>query len=292
MDYVGNIFRPPSEANNLILQVTIGCAHNTCTFCSMYKDKNFSVKSIEQIFEDIEFAKNNYPYLERVFLADGDALVLKNETLIKILDKLNDAFPDLDRISTYASPDDILKKTNEELKMLKDRKLNMFYIGAESGDDETLLNVKKGVTKAQIIDAIKLAEKNGILTSVTFISGLAGNDKDRSKSHALGCADIINEAMPSYASFLTLMISEDAPIYHEIKNKDFELLSPKGVIEEMIIFLEATMPKKSCVFRSNHASNYFSLKGDLPSDIDSMVEQLKMVLANEDLLKDENMRFL
>ncbi|MDR2457965.1 MAG: B12-binding domain-containing radical SAM protein [Clostridiales Family XIII bacterium] len=292
MDYKGNIFRPPSEAYSLILQVTVGCAHNECTFCSMYKDKKFYFKKEDQIFSDIEEAAKIYSRSERIFLADGDALVLSNNKLIKILDKINSSFPFIERITTYASPQDILNKTDDELKELNNKGIYMFYIGAESGDDKVLKEVHKGVRSSEIISAIKKAEKNNIKTSITFISGLAGKDEKSSFDHAINSAKLLIEAEPTYASFLTLMVEPLAPIYKDIESGKFKLLSPIGVIKEMIKFLENAMPKKSCIFRSNHASNYLSLKGNLPEDNEKMINQLKAGLRNPELLKEERFRLL
>ncbi|MDR2487671.1 MAG: radical SAM protein, partial [Clostridiales Family XIII bacterium] len=169
MRYEGNIFRPPSEAYSLIVQVTIGCAHNDCTFCSMFKDKQFRVRDVAEVLADLDAARKTYRTVGRIFLADGDALVLKNEALLKIFDHIRAQFPECGRVSVYGSPQDVLRKSPEELAELRDAGLGMVYLGAESGSDEVLRKVKKGASAAQITEAIRKVEDAGIPASVTFI---------------------------------------------------------------------------------------------------------------------------
>lgn len=293
MNYIGNIFRPPSEANSLILQITVGCSHNKCTFCSMYKDKSFYVKKLDDIISDINEVKNEYgTFIKRVFLADGDAFVLSTNKLNNILDLINDAFPNLERITAYASPKNILAKDEEDLKSFRNKKLSMLYIGAESGDDNVLKDIDKGANKDEIINAIKKVENTSIKTSVTIILGIAS--KKGSLNHAINSAKLVNKAKPSYISLLTLMIDEKAPIYNDIINKKFELLDSKSVINETINFIKNISDEldKNVIFRSNHASNYYSLKGELPMDKERLLRELDEALNNTDLLKDEAFRLL
>jgi radical SAM superfamily enzyme YgiQ (UPF0313 family) len=257
----------------------------------MFKDKSFRVRDIKEVLEDLDSASKMYPNVDRVFLADGDALVLSNGKLRQIMEKIYSVFHSSPRISVYGAPRDVLNKTDEEMKELAALGLGIIYIGAESGSDKVLKQVKKNATRAEIIESIKKIEKAGIAASVTFISGLAGKDYEE---HAIMSAKMINESMPSYASLLTLMLDQKAPIYDDVQTGRFELLSPVGVLEETLLFLQnIEMPGASkTVFRSNHASNYVSLRGDLPVDKDIMIEQIKGALANQALIKDERFRFL
>lgn len=272
MRYEGTVYRPPSEARSLIIQVTIGCARNTCTFCSMYKDKNFRIRDINEVVEDLETARDYYgSEIERVFLADGDALILPTKDILFILNKVKSIFTNVKRITMYAAPKDILIKTDEELKSIKDAGLDMVYVGAESGDDTVLKDVKKGVSADEIIQAGIKIKKAGIKLSMTLISGLGG--KPRLKEHALNSAKLISSIKPEYVGFLTLMLEEGTPLYTQYKKGEFQLLTAKEVVEEMRIFL-TNVDSQGTVFRSNHASNYISLAGDLNKDIDNMLKYL------------------
>ncbi|MDR2132603.1 MAG: B12-binding domain-containing radical SAM protein [Clostridiales Family XIII bacterium] len=290
MRYIGSVYRPPSEAYSLIVQVTLGCAHNDCTFCSMFKDKPFSLRKEEDILRDFEEARRAYRRVERIFLADGDALVLKTDKLLRILDKIRALFPECERVGIYGSPQDALRKTREELVSLRDAGLGIVYIGAESGSDRVLLEVKKGATRAQIIEAIEKIEDAGIAASATFISGLAGRKAWR--EHAIECGTMISEASPSYIGLLTLMVEPPAPLCADIREGRFELLSPMEVLEETRLLLEHTEVRRSCVFRSNHASNYVSLRGTLPQDKARMLARLDEAMQDAGMLKDERFRML
>lgn len=290
MRYEGSVYRPPSEAYSLIIQVTLGCAHNDCTFCSMFKDKKFRVRDVKEVMEDLETARKTYRHVGRIFLADGDALVLTNEKLLVILKKIEELFPECERVGIYGSPQDVLRKKPEELEELRDNGIGIIYIGAESGSDRVLKEVKKGATRTEIIEAVKKIEASGIDSSVTFISGLSG--KEGWEDHARETGTMISQAQPAYVGLLTLMVEPDAPLYKDIQDGRFEFLSPVGVIKETILMLENMNVDKKCVFRSNHASNYISLKGNLPQDKDSMIESLKSVLSREDLLKNDALRML
>jgi radical SAM superfamily enzyme YgiQ (UPF0313 family) len=290
MRYEGNIFRPPSEANSLIVQVTIGCAHNDCTFCAMFKDKKFRVRPVGEVIEDLEDASRVYRRVRRIFLADGDALALSLDKLLVILKKIEELFPGTERVAVYGSPQDVLRKSPAELAELRDAGVGIIYLGAESGSDAVLKAVKKGATAAEIIEAIAKIEDAGIESSVTFISGLAG--ADGWEDHAIMTGRMISEAQPSYVGLLTLMLDPAAPIYDEVKSGRFKLLSPMGVIDETALLLENTEARKACVFRSNHASNYFSLKGTLPGDKERLLSELAAARGHEELLKDERFRLL
>lgn len=290
MRYEGMIYRPPSEAYSYLLQVTIGCSHNMCTFCSMFKAKQFRLRPMEEIFEDLDMARRTYRHIERIFLCDGDALCLSNEKLLMIMERINQLFPECERITLYGSPKDVLRKSKEELLELKTAGLSMIYIGAESGSDEVLKSIEKGATRAEIIEAVQKIEACDIKASVTFISGLGGRDLWR--EHAIETGTMISEMSPSYVGLLTLMVEPIAPIYEEIKSGRFQLLTAEEAVAETILLLQNINLEKDCVFRSNHASNYLSLRGNLPRDKEKLIEISMKALKDTSLLKDERFRAL
>lgn len=290
MRYEGNIYRPPSEAYSLIIQVTIGCSHNDCTFCTMFKDKRFRVRDVNEVIEDLHTARRTYAHVEKIFLADGDALCLSTSKLDVILDEINFLFPECKRVAVYATPKDVLRKSDEELVHLKNKGIGILYIGAESGSDEVLRRIKKDATRQEIIDAVCKTENAGIKASVTFISGMGGRELLR--EHAIETATMINAMNPSYVGLLTLMVDPDAPIYEEIQNGRFQLLSAEEVLGETALMLEKIDVYKPCVFRSNHASNYVSLKGDLPQDKERLLDKLRLALTQSGMIKDERFRAL
>ncbi|HYE68415.1 MAG TPA: radical SAM protein [Anaerovoracaceae bacterium] len=290
MRYEGSVYRPPSEAYSLIIQVTIGCAHNKCTFCSMFKDKRFRVRNVNEVLEDLDSARQHYRKVNRIFLADGDALVLQNKDLLVILDRIKKLFPECERVGIYGSPQDVLRKSKEELEELLNRGIRIIYIGAESGSDKVLKEINKGATRAEIIEAVKLIESAGIQSSVTFISGLAG--KDGWEDHASLSGTMISEMEPSYVGLLTLITESGAELHRDIQEGRFQPLSPIEVLKETELLLENINVTRLCVFRSNHASNYVSLKGDLPQDKKRMLEQLRTAMNNADMLKDDRFRML
>ena len=290
MRYEGNIFRPPSEAYSLIVQVTIGCSHNKCTFCSMFKDKKFRVREISEVVKDLKVARQSYRNVDKIFLADGDALCLANDKLLSILGHCRDVFPECKQVTLYGSPQDVLRKSLEELKALNKAGLEMVYIGAESGSDKVLKDIVKGASREEIISSVRKLEESGIKASVTFISGIAG--KDGWKDHAIESGTMISEMEPSYVGLLTLMLEPGTPLMNDVRAGSFQLLSPEEVVAETLIMLENINVTKKCVFRSNHASNYVSLRGDLPRDKEKMLAQLKKTMADTGLLKDERFRML
>ncbi|MBR0127732.1 MAG: B12-binding domain-containing radical SAM protein [Firmicutes bacterium] len=290
MRYEGNIFRPPSEAYSLLVQVTIGCTHNKCTFCSMYKDKKFRVRDLGEVLEDLQWARNHYRRVDRIFLCDGDALALKNSKLMPILDFIRENFPECERVTTYGRATDVLRKSDEEMRQLYEAGLTMVYIGAESGSDKVLLDIKKGETRQQLIDGVRKIEASGMQASVTFISGLAG--KDGWEDHAIQTGTMISEMEPSYVGLLTLMIDPIVPMAKDIESGKMKLLSPEEVMAETLLMLKNTNVSKKCVFRSNHASNYVSLRGNLPDDKEKMMALVRKAMENHDMFKDERFRAL
>ena len=290
MRYVGDIYRPPSEAYSLLVQVTIGCSHNKCTFCNMYKAKQFKVRRPEEVLEDLAWARSHYNRVERIFLCDGDALCLANHKLLVILDYIKEHFPECERVTTYGRATDALRKTDEELRELKAHGLEMVYLGAESGSQKILERINKGETREELIEGVQRLEKAGLKTSVTFISGLAGPDDW--EEHAIQTGKMIAEMNASYVSLLTLMLQPPAPLLDDYKEGRFKLLTPEEVLAETCLMLQYARPSKSCVFRSNHASNYVSLRGNLPEDNETMIKSLKRCMEDRGLLKDERFRML
>lgn len=290
MRYEGDIYRPPSEAYSLLVQVTVGCTHNKCTFCSMFKNKRFHLRNMDEVMEDLEEARKLYRYVERIFLCDGDALCLSNRKLLVILQKIQELFPECRRVNVYGNATDVLHKTPEELRELYENGVRMIYIGAESGSEKVLKDVCKGVTGEQLIEAVHKIEDSGIQASVTFISGLVG--KDGWREHAIESGRMISRMNASYVALLTLMVEPAAPLYEKIQSGEFRLLSPEEVIAETYLMIENMNPEKPCVFRSNHASNYLSLKGTLPEDKEAMLAKLRRAMKDSGMLKDERFRML
>ena len=273
MQYEGDVYRPPSEARSLIIQVTIGCSHNTCTFCHMYTGKQFRIRKREEILADLEECSREFgKYVRRVFFADGDALIVKTPLLLELLAYVKDHFPNVERVTAYGTASDVLRKSEEELRALANAGLEMVYLGAESGDDEILLQIKKGQTAAELIEAGRKLKRCGIKTSVTLISGLGG--PEGMEKHALGSAKLINEMNPEYAAILSLQLREDSPMAQEVLRGERRLLTADQTVEETEIFLNA-IDSPGTIFRSNHASNYVSLAGVFNDDIPEMLEQLE-----------------
>lgn len=271
MKYEGALYRPPSEAYSLIVQATIGCSHNKCTFCSMYKDKKFRVRSTEEIMEDLMTGRKYYKNVKRIFLADGDALVIKTEELIKMLQGIKMLFPECERVGIYGSPSSILNKSQEELLELKALGLGIVYLGLESGSDKILKDIKKGVNSAQMIEASRKIVEAGMELSVTLISGIGG--KADSELHAVESAKTLNEMKPHYIGLLTLLLEEDTQLYKEVLEGRFQLLTPREVLKETKLLVEG-LEIDNCIFRSNHASNYVSLRGTLMKDKKLILDQI------------------
>ena len=290
MRYEGNIFRPPSEAYSLLVQVTIGCTHNKCTFCSMYKDKKFRVRDLDEVIQDLKWAKEHYRRVERIFLCEGDALALSNNRLMPILEFISDNFPECERVTVYGRAKDALKKTDEEMRQLYEAGIKMVYLGAESGSEKVLNDINKGETRQEIRDGVKKIEASGMKASVTFISGLAG--KDGWEDHAIQTGTMISEMQPSYVGLLTLMVEPGVPMADDIQSGKLRLLSAEEIMAETLLMLQNTNVQKDCVFRSNHASNYVSLRGTLPADREKMMALLRKAMNNHDMFKDERFRAL
>ena len=277
MIYEGDVYRPPSEAESLIIQLTIGCARNTCTFCTMYKRKQFRVRKTSEVLADLQWAKEHYPYaFDRVFLADGDALIVKTRDLITVLDAVYRLFPHVRRVTTYGAAKDVLQKTPEELQLLRSHGLEMVYIGAESGSDKVLSDVAKGVTAAETVEACLKLKDAGIKVSVTLITGLGGQADTR--EHAIGSAMLVTAAKPEYLGLLTLTLGAGAPLKQDFLDGKFKPLSPLEILEEQKLFLEH-VDSEGTVLRSNHVSNYVALSGTLNQDRERMIAQLARTIS-------------
>lgn len=292
MRYEGNIFRPPSEARSYILQCTVGCSHNRCTFCSMYKDKKYRVRELEEIMADIRMAKLYYHDVEKVFLADGDALAMATSDLLQVLDALYDNFASLKHIGIYASPDSILNKSVEELSEMKNHGLTIAYLGVETGDKELLKDIRKGVTYEEMVAAGKRIREAGILLSVTILLGLAGRTP-KAVDHALNTARICNEINPDYIAALTLMLTPKTELYRRMQKGEFQLPEPFEILEELRIIIE-NLDVQESEFRSNHASNYLPIKGRLPEDKKDILSLIDQIIKRNDrkYLRPDYMRGL
>lgn len=280
MRYEGNIFRPPSEGRSYILQCTVGCSHNRCTFCAMYKDKKYRVRSLDEIKTDIRMAKQYYGDLEKVFLADGDALAMDTSDLVEIIGYLKQCFPSLRHIGVYASPDSILQKEISELTALKAAGLTIAYLGVETGDPELLQDIRKGVNYDEMVEAGRRIRRAGILLSVTVLLGLAGRSP-KAVDHAIKTAEICNDMNPDYIGALVLMLVPRTELFRRQEKGEFELPGPFEILDEMRIMIEH-LNVQGTEFRSNHASNYLPIKGRLPDDKEKMLKLINDMIAKED----------
>ena len=287
MKYEGMIYRPPSEAYSLIVQVTIGCSQNRCIFCNMFKEKRFRIRKVEEVLEDLQDARDRYQYVEKIFLADGDALVCKMKDLERILNFIQQNFKECKQVTLYGSPRSILMKKQYELKKLKELGISMIYMGLESGNDEVLAYMKKGVTSQEMIEAANKVKNANIRLSVTAISGLGGRRLWR--EHAKDTGLVLSQMKPDYVGLLTLMIEEDLPLYDKIRTGEFEVLNPYDILietKEMLKYMDCP----ECIFRSNHASNYVNLRGTLNDDKEAMIQMLDEAIKGNIHLKSEWMR--
>ena len=292
MRYEGNIFRPFSEANSYLLQCTIGCSHNQCTFCGMYKDKKYRVRGLAEIIEDIDQAKVHYGDLEKVFLCDGDAIALETDMLLAIVRKLYLTFPSLRHVGSYVGPQSTLSKSMEELRALRAAGLTKAYIGVETGDDALLQKVKKGVGYEEMLAACQNLVAADINLSAMVLLGLAGKG-DASRRHALATAKICNEMKPQYLAALTVTPVPGTVLHRQVQQGDFELLDPFETLEEMKqIFENITID--SLRFVGNHASNYLPITGTLQKDKQKMIAVVDAALKNRDKsgIRPDHMRGL
>ncbi|MBN1391132.1 MAG: radical SAM protein [Candidatus Thermoplasmatota archaeon] len=273
--YEGNIFRPPSEARSLILQATIGCSWNRCTFCTAFAEKQFRTRSLKEIRGDVEKVFHYYRDIDRIFLADGNSLCMDTDELVSIIEFLYSRFRNLQRVNLYGGPQDIMRKTPGELARLKQAGLEMVYFGLESGSAEVLKRVKKGATPDMMIDSARRIKEAGLKLSSIFILGLGG--QELSEEHAVETARVLSAQDPQYAAALTLLIEPGAQIIDDIREGRMTLVTPERSLKELRTIIE-NMDVTGCVFRSNHPSNYVPIGGTLPYGRKQLLEQIDSAL--------------
>jgi len=293
MEYDFPLFRPPSEARSLIFQVTLGCSWNRCRFCASYRGKDFRVRPFEELERDVVEMSGSFPDARKIFLADGDPLAAPADYLAKVLDLVNRRFPSLERISTYAGPTNLMAKTPEELGRLKERKLDLLYLGIETGNDDLLKRVGKGATAGQIVEGGRKAIQAGLRLSAFIILGLGG--VEGSPAHAKDSARVVNAIDPQFLATLTLIPLPDARTYEErIMGRGFRLVDPVQSLQELRWFVE-DLELSRCKFGTEHASNYLPISGMmLPRDKDEILRRIDKALSDisPGILRPEWMRGL
>jgi len=289
MHYEGNMIRPPSEAYSILLQYTVGCSHNKCTFCGAYKGQRFKIKPDEIMMEDIAFAAKHCRHQDRLFICDGDAMIIPQKRLLKVLMEIEKQLPWVNRVGVYANTKSLRMKTLEELKELKAHGLDIAYMGLETGDDETLKKVRKGATSERMIEMGKKAREAGIKLSITVLLGLAG--RERSEIHAKETGRVLSAIDPEYVGALSLMLIPGTPMYDEFESGEFSLPDPQELLMELRVMVESTNLTNG-LFHANHASNYLPLKAHLPQDKDKALKQIDEALSGKIALKPEHLRAL
>ncbi len=289
MHYEGNIIRPPSEAYSILLQATVGCSHNKCTFCGAYKWGRFKIKSDDIIMQDIAFAAESCKNQDRLFLCDGDALIIPQKRLINILVEIEKQLPWVKRIGTYANSKSLRMKTPDELKELKEHGLGIAYMGLETGDDITLKTVNKGADSTRMIEMGKKARNAGIKLSITVLLGLGG--RERSTMHASETGRVLSAIDPEYVGALSLMLIPGTPLYQDYESGKFPILEPFEVLQELKTMIYHTNLSNG-LFHANHASNYLPIRAELPKDKEATISLIDEALAGRIELKPEHLRAL
>lgn len=289
MHYEGNIIRPPSEANSILLQITVGCSRNKCTFCGTYQGERFKIKPDEIIMADIEFAATHCRRQRRVFLCDGDALIVPQKRLLEILDRIREQLPWVTRVGAYANSKSLKMKTMEQLHALRQRGLGILYMGLETGDDVTLKAINKGALSSAMIEMGRKAKAAGFKLSITVLLGIAG--RGRSKIHARETGRVLSAIDPDYIGVLSLMLIPGTPLYDDHAAGRFPLLDAQEMLAELRTMFANTHISKG-LFHANHASNYLPIKARLPKDRDSVLELIDKALAGDVELKSEWLRAL
>lgn len=289
MHYEGNCIRPPSEAYSILLQVTVGCSHNKCTFCGTYKGERFRIKNDEIILSDILFASKYMKRQDRIFLMDGDSLIIPQKRLLWILDQIREHLPWVRRIGAYANAKSIKMKSPEELSVLRDRGLGILYLGVESGDDETLKKIRKGTNAENLVKMGRKVRDAGMKLSVTVLLGIAG--KERSLEHARATGRLLSAMDPNYVGALTLMLIPGTPLYEEYEQGKFVLPDQRGFLMELREMLAHTNLSRGLFF-SNHASNYLPVKARLPKGKQEALDLIDGALSGKIDLRPEWMRAL
>ncbi len=289
MHYEGNIIRPPSEANSILLQVTVGCSRNKCTFCGTYKGERFRIKSDSIIMEDIAFAATNCKHQRRVFLCDGDALIIPQNRLLNILMEIEKQLPWVTRVGVYANVKSLKMKSLDELKTLRTHGLAIAYMGLETGDDAILKRINKGATAADMIAFGRKARNAGIKLSITVILGIAG--KERSDIHAKETGRVLSAIDPEYVGALSLMLIPGTLLHREYVSGNFTLIEPEETLKELRTIIEYTDLSRG-LFHANHASNYLPIKARLPKGKDTTLKLIDEALSGRVPLKPEWLRGL
>ncbi|MFC1857002.1 radical SAM protein [Thermodesulfobacteriota bacterium] len=289
MHYEGNIIRPPSEANSILLQTTVGCSRNKCTFCGAYKGERFRIKPDAIIMEDIAFAAAYCKKQRRIFLCDGDALIIPQKRLLNILREIEAQLPWVTRVGIYANAKSLKMKTLDELKILRGHRLGIAYMGLESGDDLTLKRVNKGAGAREMIQMGKKAKAAGMKLSITVLLGVAG--RERSEIHAQETGRVLSAIDPEYVGALSLMLIPGTPLYEEYVSGDFTLIEPVEMLRELRTMIAFTNMSRG-LFHANHASNYLPIKARMPKDKDATLRLIDEALAGKITLKPEWLRAL
>ena len=289
MDYEGMIIRPPSEANSILLQITLGCSHNKCTFCGTFRQKRFNIKPDDLIFKDIEYARTHFTRQRRLFLCDGDALVIPQKRLVKILKQIRERLPWVERVGLYANTKSIGLKTDDQLLELRDLGVKIAYMGLESGDDTVLKEIRKGADSKKMITMGQRVRAAGIKLSITVLLGLGG--KTRSREHALETGRVLSAIDPEYVGALSLMLVPGSELYDAHEKGEFEVISAEEMLEELGVMISATRLTNG-LFHANHASNYLPIRAKMPEDKEKTLELISQALKGNIALKPEHMRAL
>lgn len=289
MHYEGTVIRPPSEADSILLQVTLGCSHNKCTFCGTYRGKRFNIKKDDVIFEDIEFARTYCRRQNRLFLCDGDALVIPMRRLVPILERIRERLPWVERVGVYANTKSIKMKTDEELALLHKLGIKIAYMGLESGDNKVLEAIRKGADADKMIAMGKKLKKAGIKVSVTVLLGLGG--RKGALDHARETGRVLTAMDPDFVGALSLMLIPGTELYDQYEKGTFELPGPQEMLAELGAMIAATNLTDG-LFHANHASNYLPIRAHLPQDKEKTLELISRALEGKIPLKPEYMRAL
>ncbi len=283
MDYEGKVYRPWMEANSLLIQATVGCTNNKCTFCDMFREKKFRIMALEDVFQDIEDARRIYPSVESIFLIDGNALAVKTETLLQILEKITSTFPECERIALYGGLNDFERKSVEELKQLKKAGLTLVYAGLESGDQVVLKRIKKGITAEQALAGMEKAKAAGIEMLLSFIFGLGG--KERSREHIVETTRLLNIMQPEQIAPMALAVQPGTELEREVEAGEFILPTPLQILEEEKNLLEnLDFPT---YYWGDHGNNIVPMRGILPKSHEFFLEKIERAIATHPVTQQE-----
>ncbi len=289
MHYEGMIIRPPSEASSILLQVTLGCSHNKCTFCGTFRGKRFNIKKDDVIFEDIEFAREYCKAQNRLFICDGDAMIIPQKRLVKILKQIKTRLPWVERVGLYANTKSIGMKSDMQLKELRELGVSLVYMGLESGDDKILKEIRKGADSSKMVKMGQRVKKAGMKLSVTVLVGLG--ERKRSKEHAIETGRILSAMDPDFVGALSLILVPGTELNTQFEKGEFELLTPEEMLEELGLMISSTNLSNG-LFHANHASNYLPIRAKLPEEKEKTLKLISRALEGDVELKPEFMRAL